>query len=417
MQQKLKLDEVVVKALKFIKEKLAFKYSTCQHYKIGWSLLKTFMTTRRIDFVNSLVCQQYVSSLCDSQKNAELSVKNKRSIQAVLTLTEFIQTGCIQKKKSFKYLVGEIGELIKSFIVFKEPRRLNSGTIHQIERNLSKFNFWLSTANIHTIRELKHSDIIRFIQGLDASQPGYIHLMLMHLRGFFKYLFHNNIVATNMAAAIPMDSYRSLAKLPSYYSEDEIKQVLEYVDRGTVLGKRDYAVFMLAMRLGMRASDIANLKFKHLDWKINTIIFRQQKGGEEIKLPLLPAVGNAILDYLQCARPKSDSKSVFLIFRTPCLPLRSQTVSGIIKRRLRNAHINLKNRKQGSHILRHSLVKQLLDNGRTLPVITEVLGHKSQESTRHYIRIDIDSLRKCALEVLPVHPKFYSQGTQNYFYL
>ena len=208
MQQKLKLDEVVVKALKFIKEKLAFKYSTCQHYKIGWSLLKTFMTTRGIDFVNSLVCQQYVSSLCDSQINAELSVKNRRSIQAVLTLAEFIQTGCIQKKKSFKYLDGEIGELIKSFIVFKEPKRLNRETIHQIERNLSKFNFWLSTADIHAIGELKHSDIIRFIQGLDASQPGYIHLMLMHLRGFFKYLFHNNIVATNMAAVIPMDSYR-----------------------------------------------------------------------------------------------------------------------------------------------------------------------------------------------------------------
>ena len=417
MRENLDLDEVVSKALAFIKDRLQFKSSTCGHYKIGWSLLKVFMNSNRIEFVSTGVCQRYVSNLCDLQKGTELPVKQKRSIQAVLTLSEFIKSGCIQKKKAFKYLNGQIGGLIKEYILFKEPRRLNSTTIRQIERNLSKFNFWLSTSNIHTVDKLKHGDIIRFIQGLDSNQPGYIHLMLMHLRGFFKYLFSTDIVPTNMAAAIPMDNYRSLAKLPSYYSEDEINQVLQCLDRGTVLGKRDYAVFMLAMRLGMRASDIANLRFEHLRWEINMIIFRQQKGGEEIKLPLHPSVGNAIIDYLQYARPKSDYSQIFLIFRTPCLHLRASTVSGIIKRRFRNAHINLKNRKQGSHALRHSLVKQLLDNGRALPVITEVLGHKNQESTRHYIRIDIESLRRCAMDVIPVDPQFYNQGTQNYFYL
>ena len=142
MQEKLKFDVVIAKALDFIKEKLEFKYSTCQHYKIGWSLLKLFMDSNRIDFVNTGVCQQFVSSLCDVRINAELTVKEKRAIQAVLTLSEFMQTGCIQRKKVFKYLDGEIGGLIKAFILFKEPRRLNSGTILQIERNLSKFNFW-----------------------------------------------------------------------------------------------------------------------------------------------------------------------------------------------------------------------------------------------------------------------------------
>jgi integrase len=167
----------------------------------------------------------------------------------------------------------------------------------------------------------------------------------------------------------------------------------------------------------MRASDIANLKFENLHWETSMIRFQQRKGGEEIKLPLLPAVGNAILDYLQYARPKSDNSHVFLIFRTPCLPIISSTVSGIVKRRLRNAHINLKNRKHGSHVLRHSLVKRLLDNGQAISVITEVLGHKNQESTRHYIRIDMESLRKCALDITPVNPQFYSQDPHNYFYL
>jgi site-specific recombinase XerD len=407
----------VPKALRFIKEKLQFKYSSQSHYRIGWSLMKEFMNSNEIAFVSPAVCHRFIEHLCDLQKKRELLPKEKRSISAALVLCEFIETGYIQKKKKFRYLEGQVGKLIQQYILFKQPERLDSMTIGQIERNLSRFNFWLAGAHIHDISNVKLHDVVRFIQGLDSSKKGCINLLLMHLKGFFRYLYNNDLIPTNIAAAIPRDNYKKQARLPSYYSEEEIGQVLKHIDRGTVLGKRDYAIFMLAVRLGMRASDIANIKFGNLRWDVSTIVFQQCKGGKETKLPLLPAVGNAILDYLQYGRPKSDESAVFLLFRSPYLPIKPDTVGGIVMRRLRNAHLNLKSRKKGSHVLRHSLVKQLLDNGRALPVITEVLGHKSQESTRHYIRIDMESLRKCALDVTPVDPQFYNQGNRNYFYL
>lgn len=351
------------------------------------------------------------------REKQDLLPKERRAIQAASVLSEFIETGCIQKRTKFKYLEGQIGGLIKQYILFKQPERLDNITIHQIERNLSRFNFWLAGTGIHDVGDLKQHLVIRFIQGLDSSKKGYINLMLMNLKGFFRYLYNTELIPTNIAAAIPRDNYKNRAKLPSYYTEIEIGQVLQHLDRGTLLGKRDYAIFMLGVHLGMRASDIANLRFTDLRWDISTVVFQQCKGGRETKLPLLPVVGNAILEYLQYGRPKSDEPFVFLQFRSPYLPVKAETVGGIVMRRLQNAHLDLKGRKTGSHVLRHSLVKQLLDNGRALPVISEVLGHKSQESTRHYIRIDIEALRKCTLDVPQVDPLFYRQGDRNYFYL
>lgn len=181
------------------------------------------------------------------------------------------------------------------------------------------------------------------------------------------------------------------------------------VDRGNIVGKRDYAILVLATYLGLRASDIARLQFENLHWDQNTIILRQYKTGKNIKLPLLPVVGNALLDYIQYGRPKSDEQFVFLLVISPFLPVRPQTIAGIINRRFSYAGFKSINRRHGGHALRHSLVKELLDNKQSLPVISEVLGHKNTASTRHYIRIDTESLSQCALEVPLVNPLFYTQ--------
>lgn len=417
MQQQLKYDDVVAKALFFIQEKLHHRYSSCQHLKIGWSLLGEFMETNGINFISPSVCQSFIVHLQKLREKEILLPKELRAIKSVSVLSEFIETGSIQIKTKFRYLEGHIGDLIKQYILFKQPERLDKITIDQIERNLSRLNFWFTNEGILTAKDINEHHVIRFIQGLDSSKKGSINLMLMNLKGFFRYLYNTELITTNIAAAIPRDNYKNRTKLPSYYTEIEIGLVLQHLDRGTIIGKRDYAIFMLGVHLGMRASDIANLRFTNLHWDTSTIVFQQLKGGKETKLPLLPVVGNAILEYLQYGRPKSDEPIVFLQFRSPYQPVKAQTVGGIVMRRLQNANINLKGRKTGSHVLRHSLVKQLLDNGRALPVISEVLGHKSQESTRHYIRIDIEALRKCTLDVPLVDPLFYKQGNCNYFYL
>jgi len=281
---------------------------------------------------------------------------------------------------------------------------------------MSRFNFWLSVNGVSTIQEIKQIHIINFIKSLNPNKKALIHDTLMDLRGFFKYLYEKEIILVEMASFIPKDNYVSQSILPSYYTEEEIDKLLNTIDRGTEVGKRDYAILLIAARLGLRVSDIARLKFENLHWNNSTIVLRQYKTGKDLTLPLLPAIGNAILDYIQYGRPHSYEKNVFLLAISPFIPIASKSISTMVHRRFIDSNLNIGNRRHGAHALRHSLVKELLKNKQTLPVITEVLGHKNTESTRHYIRIDTESLRQCALDVPVVNPFFYSQGGENYCY-
>jgi integrase/recombinase XerD len=66
-------------------------------------------------------------------------------------------------------------------------------------------------------------------------------------------------------------------------------------------------------------------------------------------------------------------------------------------------------RKHGAHAMRHSLASRFLENKESIPVISEALGHQSTTTTMSYLRIDVESLRKCALNVPLVDKSFYEQ--------
>ncbi len=181
------------------------------------------------------------------------------------------------------------------------------------------------------------------------------------------------------------------------------------VERSSFMGRRDYAILLLAARLGLRNSDIANIKFENLFWEKNMIRLFQYKTDKEIELPLLSEVGNAIIDYLKYSRQYSEEPYVFLTSRSPVKPLTIMGITNIVGRAFAKSGINIKNRRHGPHALRHSLAQRLLEQQTMLPVISEVLGHENIESTRFYLRVDINSMRQCALDVPPVSPSFYNQ--------
>lgn len=167
--------------------------------------------------------------------------------------------------------------------------------------------------------------------------------------------------------------------------------------------------------LGLRASDIANLMFENILWENNLLRIYQQKTVDVLELPLLPDVGNAIIEYLHHGRPKSDLKFVFLLACSPFTRISQSVVTQIAKKGFAQAKINTSNKHHGAHALRHSLATLLLQENVNLPVISEVLGHKDTQSTMYYLRIDLQSLKKCALEVPLIGENFYNQKG-GYFY-
>jgi integrase len=196
-------------------------------------------------------------------------------------------------------------------------------------------------------------------------------------------------------------------KIPSVYSKEEVEALIGAVDRGNPQGKRDYAMILLAARYGLRISDIIGMRYCNLDWEHNQIILFQQKTGRKIILPLSEEVGNAIIDYLKYGRPKVELPYIFIAAHAPYKELTSNGMGTTIGDYFRVAGIDFTNRKHGPHALRHSLASNLLKSNEPLPVISEILGHSSTETTTEYLRIDMNQLQQCALDVPFVPSSFY----------
>lgn len=300
---------------------------------------------------------------------------------------------------------GKLGLEAKSFISLRSKEyRFSDSTIQTYQSSLDSF---ATAMKMHgaTLETLKKEDIGYFL----ASSQNQTLYKCGPIRIFLKYLFEFGFTKENLSKELEGLKCHRGEKLPSFYTGDEVIRLEEAVDRSGVKGKRDYAMILLASRLGLRASDITRLQFASLDWDNSIIMLKQHKTQREITLPLLSQVGDAIIDYIRNGRPDSASKNLFLSLVQPYRPIRVPTLCTIVSNYIYAAAISPKGRHHGTHSLRHSLATNLLESGTSLPVISEVLGHGSMNSTMYYLGIDIKSLLECSLKVPDVPEEFYTQ--------
>lgn len=410
MKEKCKVfEDIASDASAFLKGNFSRSDKTVSYYNYSWSRIKKFMESNKIKYFDSSVGKKYLLEEFGDYDYSKLSKQSKTLVRRVQVLCEFYETGSIQPLKERTSFDGAIGQLMLQFLSSKESARLSTNTTGRYEQQLYLFLRHLNKNNISSAKAINQSHVLHFIKGINPAHESQIHYTITILRGFFKYLYDQDLLSINLAALLPKDNYKKQPKLPSTYSEKEIEKMIESIDRGNAIGKRNYAIVLLAARLGLRASDIANLKFENLLWEKCLLVTGQYKTGKRLELPILPEVGNAIIDYLKYGRQKSDEHYVFLSCHSPYNPIHNFSITGIICSCLVKAGINIENRKHGSHALRHSLAAILLEKDITLPVISEVLGHESTQSTSYYLRIDLKSMRQCALEVPLVTTAFYRQ--------
>ena len=219
------------------------------------------------------------------------------------------------------------------------------------------------------------------------------------LKKFLQHLAH--IGKTNedfSLKLVPVKRTAASARIPSTLTLEQIEKILSSVDRDSPQGKRDYAVLLLAVKLGIRTCDIRNLRPSNIDWEQHMISFVQIKTGEPLSLPLPVDVGWAIIDYLKNGRPVSDAPEIFLRAVAPYESL--QNFDNILIKHMRKADIPLDSVKHhGLHSLRHSLATHMLDENIPITSIQGVLGQVNAESTQKYIGVNVRQLRSCALEV------------------
>lgn len=245
-------------------------------------------------------------------------------------------------------------------------------------------NFTQAKVNAHVTRFAKH-----YTGGLRSA--------IYSVRIFLHFLFE--------AGHFPVDLGQSLPELTAArkrfhegFSQDEMNLLLTQPDRSTAVGKRDYAMMVLAAQSGLRACDVVRLKLENIAWRSREIRLIQHKTGQPISLPLEPESGNAIADYILHGRPKLALTNLFLCHSGTDRPLDARTASSIVSKYMRKAGIPAQRR--AFHSLRRTFGTGLLQSNVSFELIQQLLGHTDMNSLKPYLTIDEQGLKQCALPLL-----------------
>lgn len=211
------------------------------------------------------------------------------------------------------------------------------------------------------------------------------------LRAFLRYCFLEGLLGADLSGAALAVTGRRRSPLPHGISRTEARALLASCDRRTALGRRDHAIILTLLRLGVRRSELAAVTLDDLDWRAGEVVIHG-KGGRRDRLPLPAEVGAAIAGYLRRGRPDSSRRELFLRARAPFDPIDAGTVSSTVRRACRRGGIV----SMGAHRLRHTMACQMIDAGVPLTQIGQVLRHQSLQSTAIYARVDVERLRGLA---------------------
>ena len=271
-------------------------------------------------------------------------------------------------------------------------------TEHYVKQS-ERFMDYLSSQKISEFNKISVTLINDYIKTLAGYSYKTVEQNICSIRSFFRFLLENKEVQTDFASKTPMVQARKQTRIPSVWTKDELKQLISAIDRGSPKGKRDYAIILLACCLGIRCSDIKNLKIENFRWEEKRLVFMQSKTRQPLSLPLTPQVGWAVIDYLKYGRPKIDSSYIFVKHMAPFGPFsEGNHLHQIIKRYMELAHLPTLKKRRGMHSLRHTLAGLLLENDTPLSVISDILGHLDTDSTAVYLKVDARKLRQCCLD-------------------
>lgn len=385
--------------------------STRRKHTVNLHAIIHYMEMNNFSFFNDEVFEKYRKDLLSDSSHSSYYRKSKYSTLCLLS-------DILDGRPHSRHVISqhdeeadmphreddEMAHQTASFLSTILDGRVNKKTIQTYEKTLKRFMVFMYMRS-GSFASLTREDVIEYVSSLQNSRTH----KLLHLRKFLGFLYSEHVTSEDFSKLFSHIKALRKEKLPSYYSKEEIIKLERSIDRSGALGKRDYAMVLLATRLGLRSSDIRTLQFSNIDWDANEITLIQYKTGHRISLPLLEDVGSAIIDYVKNARPQVPFKEIFITVSRPYRIVSASGCSEIVQRYLYAAGIDTKDRHSGMHCLRHSLATQMMNNDITMPVISEVLGHKSTESTMYYLDINVNHLLECSLDVPLVGSDFYEQ--------
>ncbi|WP_348526410.1 tyrosine-type recombinase/integrase [Mesorhizobium sp.] len=214
------------------------------------------------------------------------------------------------------------------------------------------------------------------------------------LRAFLRYLAVEGRCRPGLADVVPAYAHWQLADMPRYLSAEQVSRLIAACDGDAVARRRDRAIMLLLARLGLRAGDVAQLRFADIEWQTGSLRV-SGKSRYEVRLPLPQDVGDAIATYLECRPSTFPSDYVFLRTIAPYRSFRQgDGISSVVRRAMKRAGIV--SPFKGAHVLRHTAATEMLRHGVPLDKIGLVLRHRGIDTTAYYAKADVGLLKQVA---------------------
>ena len=265
-----------------------------------------------------------------------------------------------------------------------------------------KYFAWLEQQGYSSMADVGAVQIQKFLlYSSERFAPSSVHNIQLYLKKLYVFLHRTGKAASDYADLFSFTVSREKRVFPSLPKSDMAK-LLDAIDRTTVKGKRDYAIMLLGIVLGLRACDVAKLKLADVDWMRGEISVLQSKTSNRVLLPLTQDVGEALKDYILHARPKSRAEEVFLRIKAPHTPFAAATAVGdIYEDCCIAAGLPVSKR---FHNLRRTLGTSMVSNGVSVYDVAQVFGDRSINSTKPYLATDTEHLKMCALSFHGIAP-------------
>ncbi len=405
------LDRLVARALNQL-EKLRYSSRSLRRYRTIWQHLIAFSREQKpAEAYSEDLVARFVDTyrIHDGAFVAQEGGWRQHLEFGVKVLDAFVHDGrierCITDMQKIQ-VPPAMKKALRDYEQYcRDRRHLRASSLRERLREIATFLDFLGARNVTTLAQTQTADLTAFVSSRHRLRPKTVARIVSEVRGFLQFLLLRGILRQDLSHALPKIRIIRDATIPSVWAPELLVRLLEVVDRSSPKGKRDYAILLLACRLGLRAGDIRTLRLDDLNWEAASLAIAQAKTCAPLCLPLTEEVGAALIDYLQSGRPRTDHREVFLSLRPPFAPFAENThLYHIVTywKELAGIHFRTEQR-QGLHSLRHTLATQLLRQETPFHVISAILGHATTASTLIYAKADVEALRGAALDTEEVH--------------
>ena len=394
------IDFIIVKA-EMEMQYLGLTASTMGQYRHAWMGIRRYFRIRDVSKYDEQLIQRFLHDIGLQRKNGTMKEwKWKINRKAAHVLIETANTGRFKwghVKGDADDTEEETDKILKRIRLSLQHRNLSKSTIDlhsYVFRKLIEFAD-IKTCNdlLQLLPETIQKVVIKFAEICNSRSVATI---LPILRSLLSSLHASDNVKRDLSGVV-MSGFVQRNSVAAYVSVDDQTALITQLDYET---KRNKALILLALKLGLRDCDICSLTFHEVDWRNDKIRLNQNKGGEPLVLPLLTDVGNALMDYIINERPKRADNYPYVFLRVQAPHTKLTSIYPICSKLLNRMNIKPVNGDStGVHLLRYTMVYRLLKAKVPHQVITDALGHTSKESDKPYLSMEESMLRMCALDL------------------